>query len=480
MYRKAAKGWMKHFDFMIIDVFCLELSYLFAYCIRNGFNNPWEKTLYRSMFMLFLMADIIAIGYCGSFKNTLERGYYREWVMTFKHVCLVMLSGTFFLFITQMGSLHSRVTLILTTFFYFLTSYINRILWKKHLISKGVLMKGKTSFLIITTSEALKGIVAEIKKDQYDRFYMPKLAIIDLDMTGQTVEGIPIVANLDTAAEYVCREWIDEVFVKLPPDIPQCNDFINQFVEMGVAVHLNLFKIDEFGGQKRTIERIGPYTVLTTSINMMTIKESFAKRFLDICGGIIGCILTGVLFLIIAPCIYIKSPGPILFSQIRVGQNGKKFRLYKFRSMYLDAEERKKELMEKNCVNDGLMFKLDYDPRIIGSENGKGRGIGSFIRKYSLDEFPQFWNVLKGDMSLVGTRPPTLDEWEKYALHHRARLAIKPGITGMWQVSGRSDITDFEEVVKMDTSYIKAWSVGLDIKILIKTVFAVLGQNGAM
>ena len=158
--------------------------------------------------------------------------------------------------------------------------------------------------------------------------------------------------------------------------------------------------------------------------------------------------------------------------------------MYKIRSMYLDAEERKKELMKDNRVSDGMMFKLDFDPRIIGNENlpdgTKKTGIGETIRKYSLDELPQFWNVLKGDMSLVGTRPPTVDEWEKYELHHRARLAMKPGITGMWQVSGRSNITDFEEVVKLDTQYISNWSMGLDMRILWKTVGAVIGKDGAM
>ena len=180
------------------------------------------------------------------------------------------------------------------------------------------------------------------------------------------------------------------------------------------------------------------------------------------------------------PAIYIKSPGPIFFSQYRVGKNGRKFKIYKFRSMYMDAEERKKELMKQNRVSDGLMFKMENDPRVIGSEKGPGKGIGNFIRKTSLDEFPQFFNVLKGDMSLVGTRPPTVDEWEKYELHHRARLAIKPGLTGMWQVSGRSEITDFEEVVKLDTKYISEWSFMLDIKILFKTVLIVLGQKGSM
>lgn len=204
---------------------------------------------------------------------------------------------------------------------------------------------------------------------------------------------------------------------------------------------------------------------------------------MDIAGGLVGCILTLILTVIIGPIIYLKSPGPIFFSQIRIGLNGKRFKIYKFRSMYMDAEERKKELMSQNKM-DGLMFKMDYDPRIIGSEkkgkDGKPKGIGNFIRKTSLDEFPQFFNVLKGDMSLVGTRPPTVDEWEQYELHHRSRMSTKPGITGMWQVSGRSDITDFEEVVRLDTQYIENWSLGLDIKILLKTVVSVLKSEGSV
>ena len=205
---------------------------------------------------------------------------------------------------------------------------------------------------------------------------------------------------------------------------------------------------------------------------------------MDIVGGLIGSILTLMLTVIIGPMIFIKSPGPIFFTQTRVGKNGKQFKMYKFRSMYPDAEARKAELMAENRVDGGLMFKLDYDPRIIGCKKRPDgtvkKGIGNFIRDYSLDEFPQFFNVLKGDLSLVGTRPPTVDEWEKYDLHHRARLAIKPGITGMWQVSGRSKITDFEQVVELDKKYIREWSIGLDLRILLQTIRAVLKKDGSM
>lgn len=247
---------------------------------------------------------------------------------------------------------------------------------------------------------------------------------------------------------------------------------------------MNLAKVVNSPGKKQFVEKIGDYTVLTTSINYASLNELFLKRVFDIICGLLGCILTLVICIFIGPTIYIASPGPIFFSQERVGKNGKKFKMYKFRSMYLDAEERKAELMKDNKLGDGKMFKLDFDPRVIGNkvmpDGSHKTGIGEFIRKTSLDEFPQFFNVLKGDMSIVGTRPPLISETNLYEYQHFARLAIKPGITGMWQVSGRSEIIDFDEVVKLDKYYIENWNLGLDIKILIKTVLVVVCKKGAV
>ena len=475
MYKKANLGWLKHWDFMILDLICLQVAFISAYFIRHGVHLAYENKLYRNMAFVLFLIQVCVTFFGESFKNVLKRGYYKEFTATFKHVCQIILIAVFYLFATQTGEGYSRITLVLTGIISVI-SYIARILWKKYLKTKGVLGKGNRSLLIITSEEMMDTVIDTIRNNNYEGFQIKGISLLDADRVGERINDVPVVATLENVEEYVCREWVDEVFLDLPKEVPLPRDLINDFIEMGITIHLKLIEMAKLEGEVQRVERLGSYTVLTSSINMASWKQALYKRAMDIAGGLIGCIITGILYLIVAPCIYIKSPGPVFFSQIRVGKNGKRFKLYKFRSMYMDAEKRKKELMAQNRVKDGMMFKLDHDPRIIGGD----KGIGGFIRKYSIDEFPQFWNVLKGDMSLVGTRPPTIDEWDKYELHHRVRLAIKPGITGMWQVSGRSDITDFEEVVRLDKEYITKWSLGLDVKIVMRTVGVVFGKSGAM
>ena len=287
---------------------------------------------------------------------------------------------------------------------------------------------------------------------------------------------------MDTAAEWIRKAWVDEVFVSTPErSLPQA--LTNVIAEMGVTIHIDLDTMVSIQGRVQLIEKFSSYTVVTSTMNYLTTRQAFLKRLMDIVGGLIGCAFTALLFLFVAPAIYIASPGPIFFKQERIGKNGKHFFMYKFRSMYPDAEQRLQELKSQNCLNTDLMFKMDFDPRIIGNkilpDGSRKKGIGQFIRDTSIDEFPQFLNVLKGEMSLVGTRPPLISEFAAYAPHHRARMSIKPGITGLWQVSGRSEITDFEEVVRLDTQYINNWSLAQDVKILFQTVFAVLKRKGS-
>ena len=202
-----------------------------------------------------------------------------------------------------------------------------------------------------------------------------------------------------------------------------------------------------------------------------TVRFSYAvKRAIDVLGSLVGMVLLSPVFLGIALAVKLTSPGPVIFAQVRVGRYGRHFRFYKFRSMYVDAEERKKELLAKNESKDGVIFKMKDDPRITK--------VGKFLRRTSLDELPQLWNVFIGDMSLVGPRPPVPKEVQEYTLEDRKRLDVIPGITCLWQIKGRSEIP-FHEQVRLDKEYILAPSVWNDIKILLKTIPAIIGGKGA-
>lgn len=265
---------------------------------------------------------------------------------------------------------------------------------------------------------------------------------------------------------------IDQLYIiqKNSEELPFTQKYVDLCIEMGVTVRL----IVDFYKRRRAnsyVSTVGTYPVITYHTITLNSYEQMVKRAVDLVGGIIGCILASPIMLVTAIAIKLDSPGPVIFKQTRVGQNGRHFKIYKFRSMYIDAEERKKELMAQNEIAGGVMFKMKDDPRITR--------VGKVIRKFSIDELPQFFNVVQGTMSLVGTRPPTVDEVEKYQRNQWRRISIKPGITGMWQVSGRSNIQSFEEIVEMDLNYIDNWSLALDIKILLKTVLVLLKHNDA-
>ena len=278
-------------------------------------------------------------------------------------------------------------------------------------------------------------------------------------------DDTPFLGTIDNMEEVIHENSIDQVFFlqhrKNPVNLEK---HVELCMELGVVARV-LIHPYRIGKAKSAICSIGTYPTITYHNVIMNVYVKTVKRVCDVLLSIIGIIVFAIPMLITAIAIKLDSKGPVIFKQTRVGLNGRHFKMYKFRSMVADAEARKKELEQKNKVSSGLMFKMEDDPRITK--------VGKFIRKTSIDELPQFFNVLFGSMSLVGTRPPTVDEVAKYDTRHWRRLSIKPGITGMWQTSGRSEITDFEEVVALDKEYIDNWSLWLDIKILFKTVFQV-------
>lgn len=480
MYKKKPNSWQKHFDFIMLDIAAMFAAYVPVYILRGADIGIFFGELNSLVMVCYLVGNLFSVGLHEAYKNVLRRGYFKEFVATGIHTLTVTVFVIVVLYMMKRGSEQSRIQIFATALLYTGISYVFRLGRKKYVNTHKSI--NAAAILLVVNRNMAEDAISSIDSSEYR---IAGMAVIDTDMQGEEIEGIPVVANRDNVIDFACHEWIDEVLFSFSEEYQEPDsELVEQFLEMGITAHTKLYKRTNVYEWNRTVEPMGEYMVLTRAEKMASTRDQNIKRAIDICGSIIGLVLCGIIYIFIAPAIYFSSPGPVIYTSTRIGRNGKKFRFYKFRSMYPDADKRKAEFMSRNRVSDGMMFKLDWDPRIIGNkelpDGTRKTGIGDFIRRTSLDEFPQFWNVLKGDMSIVGTRPPTEDEWAKYNLHHRARMSVKPGITGMWQVNGRSEITDFDEVVRLDREYISRWSVGLDLKIILMTVVAVFKRKGSM
>lgn len=478
MYVRVSRGWFKHLDFIFLDVLVLQMTFLAAYGMHFGGALAYDRPAYPEMAFFLIIADVAVLFFMDTLQDVLKRGYYKEAAATTRHACVLTLLEILYLFVRQEETAFSRIILFGGAFLYLVLTYLTRIIWKR-ILQKRENRRDRASLLLITVSDRAEQALDQVREENYRNHKIKGIALLNCNMEGkEVIKGVPVVSGSQDLLEYVWQEYVDEVIFVGIEEKAIVKETAGQLLKMGIVVHLAIEDPIEMPEQMKFVERIGSCTVLTGSIGHMSDRAAFVKRCIDIAGGLVGCMMTVVLFCIVAPLIKWTSPGPVFFSQTRIGKNGRRFRMYKFRSMYPDAEARKQELKEKNHFEDGKMFAVDWDPRIIGSKilpDGRHkRGIGNFIRDYCLDEFPQFYNVLKGDMSLVGTRPPTEDEYQKYGYEHRARLSVKPGMTGIWQIRGRRRTVDFEEVVKMDLEYINTWSLGLDIKIILQTFLIML------
>lgn len=313
-------------------------------------------------------------------------------------------------------------------------------------------------------------------KDSYNKFrYFMKKTTMQVNEIGYVSyddnnDGIEYIGSVSELEKIIRKYNIDQVYImqKRERDIVVIQQYIDLCIQMGVTCRV---VVDIYRRRKSYSynSSVGTYPVITYHTISLNNWELLVKRIFDIIFSVIAIIITSPVMLLTVVAIKLDSPGPALFKQVRVGKNGRHFKIWKFRSMYIDAEEMKHKLLSQNEVKDGMMFKMKNDPRITR--------VGRVIRKLSIDELPQFFNVLSGSMSFVGTRPPTLDEVEKYQTNQWRRISIKPGITGMWQVSGRSNIKDFNEVVRLDVEYIDSWNLLLDLKLLLKTVSVVFAHT---
>lgn len=484
MYQR--KNQVQELKICLIDCIGVTLSFFLAGLIRfrgmEGFNRA---TNLGATLIGILLIHIIVFYVMRTYEGLYRRGVWREFNKVLKYNLFLFMGITAYTFVAKNFMELSRATLI-----YFCIINQGVIFLLHRLIQAAAgrrFLRGSSAsrvLLICMEANAAK-VIRSLNKPSEWNCLVTAVAVLDRNTgmrdgkarmqteQGDMIEGIPVVAGREDILEYAVKGVVDEAFVYVD-DIGADPQFFKHLIleleKMGIVVNVNIpmFQLGDEGVKR--IYRMGDFYVTAFTTRLYDYRLMLIKRLMDIVGSLVGLCITAVAFLFLAPAIKLESPGPLFFKQTRVGKNGRPFTFYKFRSMYADAEERKKELMAYNEMQ-GNMFKMTNDPRITK--------VGRFIRKTSLDELPQFWNVLRGDMSLVGTRPPTMDEYLEYDGWQKRRISFKPGITGLWQISGRSNIKDFDEVVKLDLEYIDNWSLGLDIKIILKTILAVLGGIGA-
>jgi exopolysaccharide biosynthesis polyprenyl glycosylphosphotransferase len=425
-------------------IFSLALpAYSIAYYISGVFKLKQEKqiTLWLKNIFKTHTLSILLIWGLVYFIQPMSGGLFVTFV-TMRHVLYTF-------------SINAALTLISECLFYKVAEYMmyRQMISAKALIISHAGMSGET--------------VSKLKQNRSLSYNYIGVIADDLEMASE-VYGLNVLGGTNSLASILKKNVVDEVIIVIP-----------QFSEMDIEPYLRLsetagitarvlFDVPTHALQTKVTSQDGYFSVSYYNTKF-TVGQLFAKRVMDIIGALVGLCITGVLMIFIVPTIKLDSKGPVFFSQIRVGQNGRRFQCYKFRSMCQDAELLKPSLMRQNEM-DGMMFKIKEDPRVTK--------VGKFLRASSLDELPQFWNVLRGDMSLVGTRPPTIDEVKKYELNQFRRISIKPGLSGNWQISGRNDIVDFNDVINLDLQYIRGWSLWLDIKIIFKTMLVVLNRSG--
>ena len=456
---------------LIVDLCSLIVSMGIAFWIRYGiFYGRFEHgdQIWLLLFAIALYGLIFVL--MDFSHHFFRRGMFDEFVNVVKSELIFSAVLIMALFVMHRSADLSRLVLGYQIVINTVVMYAARVIFKQYMVKVYRNSRHSNRLLVVTSSDQAENVLENLKEYNEWNRTIAGLVLTDTAQVGE-INEIPVVAHSEDFLNYVIRNDVDEVFIidDKMMRTPLMDEWVRELEQMGIIVDVNIDAFDLSISGKKTLNRVGKYAVVSFARNLFSTRQMIAKRVLDIAGSLVGMVILGIATIFVAPAIKLDSPGPVFFGQTRVGKNGRKFTFYKFRSMYMDAEERKKDLMAQNEMS-GLMFKMKDDPRITK--------VGKFIRKTSIDELPQFINVLKGDMSLVGTRPPTVAEFKQYQGHHKRRLSMKPGITGMWQAYGRKTVSDFEEIVKMDLDYIDNWSIMLDIKILFKTVQSVLTTGG--
>lgn len=485
VYMTTKREKLQYVYTFILDAITLAVSVILAWLITDGLLGrivPYSISDWLQTICLLMVAFVMTfVFFTNQHENIVKRSFGREITLSFRfNVLLTALYSTLML-LTKATMLDSRYFAVAVPLVDFILQPIAHYMLKRYLKRSQKQNGGESLVGVLSTIDNASPVIHALQDDWSKNICGLVLLDAGQEDVGKPYDGVPVRANYDGFMDWVRRAALDEVYVDIPMDSGESFlPYLEEMVSMGLTVHFRLKMLDRIeeiccgetssARMSRQLGRCADGNIVTMRTIELQLRDKVLKRTIDIAGALVGCIISIPIIAIVAVPLKLESPGPLIFRQKRVGLNGRYFYIHKLRSMYMDAEERKKELMAKNEMN-GLMFKMEDDPRITK--------VGKFIRKTSIDELPQFFDVLIGNMSLVGTRPPTVDEYKQYESHHKRRLSMKPGITGLWQCSGRSNIEDFEEVVKLDVKYIDNWSLWGDIKILFKTVWVVLAGSGA-
>ena len=340
---------------------------------------------------------------------------------------------------------------------------------RKRLHHKRVSGKCRHSVVAVGHEPAVTDLVTELGRDKYHGLTVVGACLASPDEVHQ-VAGVPVYGGLDDITAAVKSFGADTVAVTACPEMDgiRLRSLAWELEKTGTDLCVSPALLD-VAGPRTTIRPTAGLTLLHVDHPQLTGFRVVLKGLFDRFAAGAALVMLAPLMAVLAATIWLHDRGPALFTQTRVGKDGHAFRIYKFRTMVVDAEQRREQLLPSND-SDGVLFKLRKDPRVTA--------VGAHLRHWSLDELPQLFNVFLGHMSLVGPRPALPDEAEKYAEHVRRRLVVKPGLTGLWQVSGRSDL-NWDESVRLDLRYVENWSFALDLQILWKTVAVLLRGSGA-
>jgi exopolysaccharide biosynthesis polyprenyl glycosylphosphotransferase len=480
---------------IVIDLCMVTSSFFIGYFLRNAITNfspltflapylydehlrPIEYyALYMGLLPIFLLIWVGLLSYFGMYKSSRLRSIPESFGSILKAAVVGFIVFGSYVFILRMQEDISRLligfTFTVATLFLCLEKsafvFIFRILSKRDKSFKSALIVFRR-IIIVGTGKRARTFIELIKNNPGWNIRIVGLIDMDIVKKGEKINGQEVIGTLDDIPQLIQDNIIDEIVFIVPRSWLNKIEDIMLFCEnAGLKVHLavNLFDL-KFSRAKQT--DLHGFPLLAFESTPEKLGHLFFKRIVDFILSGIALVILAPVFLIIAVIVKVISEGPVFYKQLRCGLYGRKFMFYKFRTMIKDAESQLSDLQKYNEMS-GPVFKMTNDPRVTT--------IGKWLRKYSIDEMPQLWNVLKGDMSLVGPRPPLPHEVENYDNWQRRRLSMRPGITCLWQISGRNEIADFKEWMKLDLEYIDKWSLGLDVKILLKTIPVVLFGIGA-